>query len=99
MGETPQLFPTLFGLWTFYQVREELQTARELADELLNLARNVQDPAFLLEAHTAQGETLLLLGEFVPAREHLEQGMVLYNPQQHSSHAFLYGGYDPGVAQ
>ena len=30
-------------------------------------------------------------------REHLEQGIALYNPQQHHSHAFLYGR-DPGVA-
>ena len=41
--------------------------------------------------------TLFSLGEFVPAREHLEQGIALYDPQQHRSLAFLYG-YDPGVA-
>ncbi len=28
---------------------------------------------------------------------HLEQGIALYDPQQHRSHAFLYG-QDPGVA-
>ncbi|MBI3302547.1 MAG: hypothetical protein HYZ72_10805 [Deltaproteobacteria bacterium] len=32
VGETPQLFPALFGLRTFYQVRGELQTARELEE-------------------------------------------------------------------
>lgn len=31
------------------------------------------------------------------ARAHLEQGIALYDPLQHGSHAFLYG-YDPGVA-
>jgi predicted ATPase len=40
---------------------------------------------------------LFFLGEFVSAHEHLEQAMVLYDPQQHRSHAFLYGGHDPGV--
>jgi hypothetical protein len=44
------------------------------------------------------GQTLLPLGEFVHARKHLEQGLTLYNPEQHRSHAFLHGGYDPGVA-
>ena len=29
------------------------------------------------------GQTLLDLGEFVPAREHLEQGIALYDPEQH----------------
>jgi predicted ATPase len=27
----------------------------------------------------------------------LEQGIALYDPQQHLSHAFLYGGHDPGT--
>ena len=49
-----------------------------------------------MEAHLALGETLFWLGEFAPAREHLEQGIALYDPQQHRSHAFLYG-QDPGV--
>jgi predicted ATPase len=40
--------------------------------------------------------TLVWLGEFAVAREHLEQGMALYDPPQHRSHAFLYG-YDSGV--
>ena len=35
VGETPQLFPVLFGLWAFYQVRGELHTARELGEQLL----------------------------------------------------------------
>ena len=41
---------------------------------------------------------MIPLGEFVPAREHLEEGLTLYNPAQHRSNAFLYGGYDPGVS-
>lgn len=61
------------------------------------LAQRLQDPALLLEAHIALGYTLYPLGEFVPAREHLEQGCALYDPQQHHSLAFLYGGVDPGV--
>jgi len=47
-------------------------------------------------AHNVLGDTLIWLGEFAVAREHLEQGIALYHPQQHRSHAFLYG-YDSGV--
>jgi predicted ATPase len=96
MGETPQLFPVLFGLRTFYHVRGPLQTAHEVGEQLLTLAQSVQDPALLLEAHRALGSTLLPLGALVPARTHFEQGLVLYDPQQHRSHASLYG-QDPGV--
>jgi predicted ATPase len=97
VGEIPRLFPVLWGLWAFYDVRAEYKTARELGEQLLTLAQSVQDPAFLLEAHRALGITLFFLGEFAPAREPLEQGMALYDPQQHRSHAFRYG-IDPGVS-
>src|SRR5207247_3305294 len=56
--ETPQLFPMLTGLRGFYYVRAELQTARELGEQLLRLARSVQHPPLLLWAHYALGETL-----------------------------------------
>ena len=90
-GETPQLFPVLWGLWTFYLQREENETAHELAEQVFSLAQRVQDPAFLSQAHYALGVTLFYLGEFAPARAHLEQGISLYNPQHQRSHAFLYG--------
>jgi predicted ATPase len=38
VGETPQLFPILFGLWQFYLMRAEYQTARELAEQCFSLA-------------------------------------------------------------
>src|SRR5262249_56746045 len=37
------------------------------------------------------------VGDLAPARQSLEHGVSLYDPQQHRSHAFLYGE-DPGVA-
>jgi class 3 adenylate cyclase/predicted ATPase len=95
LGETPQLFPVLRGLHSFYVMRAEYAAARELGEQRLTLAQSAQDPAFLLEAHHTLGQILLFLGEFAQAQVHLSQGVALYDPQQHSSHAFLYG-YDPG---
>jgi predicted ATPase/class 3 adenylate cyclase len=97
VGETSQLFPVLWGLWVFSLVRAELQTARELAEQLLTLAQSAQDPALLLEAHHALWVTLLYRGELLPARAHMEQGIALYDPQQHHALAFLYGGHDPAM--
>ena len=94
--ETPQLVPVLRGLWEFYELQGELQTARELGEQLLTLAQRVQEAELLLVAHSVLGDTLVWLGEFAGARAHLEQGMALYHPQQHRAHAFLYG-YDSGV--
>jgi predicted ATPase/DNA-binding winged helix-turn-helix (wHTH) protein len=86
-----QLFPVLRGLWNFYFVRAEYQTAHELAEQLLPLAYEGHDPAVHMAAHRALGSTLFGLGHFAAALTHLEQGIALYHPQQHRSHAFLYG--------
>ena len=45
-------------------VRAELQTARELAEQLFSLAQRAQDPALLLEAHRVLGQTMFWLGEW-----------------------------------
>jgi len=97
MGETPQLFPVLWGLWMFYFSRGQFHIAWEMGTPLLDLAQRQHDPALLLEAHLVLGSTLYCLGELVRARTHLEQSRALYDPQQHGAHALLYGGHDPGV--
>jgi TOMM system kinase/cyclase fusion protein len=97
VSEPPQLFRALWGLYGFYVVRGEFQTARELAEQLLGLAESQQNPAFLVQAYFALGLTLLALGELSAARMYLEQGSAVYDPQLHSSHAFLYG-HNPGMS-
>ena len=97
VGETPQLFPVLWGLWRRYNNRCEYQRARALGEQLLSLAQQVHDAALLLEAHHALWATLFFTGEFTSARAHLEQGRALYDPQQHHAYALLYGGHDTGV--
>jgi predicted ATPase/DNA-binding winged helix-turn-helix (wHTH) protein len=96
VGETPQLFPILWGLWVMYFVRGDLHAAKELSEQLLRLARDAHDPTLLLEANVAGGLTAVCRGEFVTALEHLEQGTSLYNVERHSAHAFVYG-QDPGM--
>jgi predicted ATPase len=77
-------------------VRAQLQTARQLGEELLTLAQRMQDVTLLLEAHRALGTSLFYLGELALGRAHLEQAITLYDPQQHRSLAFRIG-QDPGV--
>lgn len=97
IGETPQLFPVLHGLCRFYSVRPDLPTTRELAEQLMTLAQRESDQALLLEAHWVRGFTLFILGDLPAAQADLEQGTVLYDISQHSSHSLLYG-QDPGVS-
>jgi class 3 adenylate cyclase/tetratricopeptide (TPR) repeat protein len=85
LGETRQLFPVLFGLRTFHHARGEFLTARELGEQLLDLAQREQDPALLMEAYRALGSTLFHLGEFGAAQAHLAQCLTLYDAQRHHS--------------
>jgi len=96
LGETPWLFPVIWGLWVFSFVRGDFGTARQLSEQLLSLAQSTQDPDLLLEAYPTSGALLLRIGELTTARRHLEQGLALYNPRHHGSHTVLYG-QDPKV--
>lgn len=93
VGESPELFPVLWGLWAFHHIRGELETAREVAEQFLRLAESVQDSILIVEAHYMLGETLCFLGELVLARVHLEQEIVLSEPQKH------HHVQDPGIAR
>jgi predicted ATPase len=97
VGETPQLFPVLFGLYTFHYLRAELHTARELAEQVFRLAQSIPDPALLLWPHGALGLVLFNLGELTSALTHLEQGIALYDPQKHRPHGSQVSGQDPKV--
>jgi predicted ATPase len=97
VGEPPQLFRVLWGLWSVYNARGENQTTRALGEQLLRLAQRLQDPDFLLEAHHALWTSLFTDGELAAARMHQEQGLRLYEPERHRTHAALYSGHDAGV--
>jgi class 3 adenylate cyclase/predicted ATPase len=85
LGETSHLFPALYSLVVFYMIRGEVQTARELEEQMLRLAQSVQDRDVLAWAHTVLGWTLYFLGELTAARTHLEQAMALCDPQKQPS--------------
>ena len=96
VGETPELVPVLFGLWRFYIARPQLHTARELGETLLRLAQRAHDPALAVIAHYALGSTWFWLGALPAARQHLEEGIARYTPDQRRAPVFRMG-QDPGV--
>jgi predicted ATPase len=92
LGETPQLFPVLHGLWSFYLVRAEHVIASELAERLLTLSQREQDSVLLLEAHGALAESSFWLGELTTAQAYGEQSIACYAPQRYDFLPSLYGG-------
>jgi class 3 adenylate cyclase/predicted ATPase len=96
-GETPELIQVLFGLWRLYAVRSQLHTARELGETLLRLAQRVHDPSLSVTAHYILGATWLYLGALPIARQHVEEAIARYTPDQRRTPVFRLG-QDPGVA-
>jgi class 3 adenylate cyclase/predicted ATPase len=97
LGNTPRLFPVLWGLARFHDVRGDYKVGRELGEQLLTLAQASGDSGLLLQAHHELWANLSAVGELVAARTHLEQGFTLYDRHAHRDHALLYGGHDPGA--
>jgi len=80
-----QLSRILFALWGVYGNRAEHWRARELGEQLLELAQRLHNPTSLLVAHHALGSTLYLLGELAPAQAHLDHALAFEVHQPLSS--------------
>ena len=97
MGEAPQLFPVVAGIWGFRFLRAEVPAADQLAAQLFRIAQSAGDPALLLWAHTLQGLTLSMRGESTAALRHLQEGVALYDPNLHGPDRTQVGAQDPKV--
>jgi tetratricopeptide (TPR) repeat protein len=71
------------GRQVFHLLHGELNKAREFAKQFLDLAERQQDPALLVGSYHALGQTLFHLGDLIAARRTVEQGVALFNPEQH----------------
>ena len=89
IGNAPQLFPALWGLWSFHIVRASHSVSLELGQQLRQISG--REPGLRLEAHRALGSTLLYMGEIRQARRHLQKGVELYDPRYHSGHTYHFG--------
>ncbi len=89
VGETPQLVSVLRGLAMFYYVRAELQTARAIAEQLLDLVQSQQDRALLIQASYGMGGTLFNLGELPIAYHYLQRTMLFYHSYKSESPTYL----------
>jgi class 3 adenylate cyclase/tetratricopeptide (TPR) repeat protein len=97
IGETPLLFPVLWGLWVFSLVRSNLEESIEHADQMLRLAKVAEDPNMWIEGHFTRANSLFWLGRLQEAKDHADSARQLYDREQHSTNILLYG-QDPGVS-
>ena len=93
VGETPQLVQVLHGLWRVYNTRGQLHTAQEFGETLRRLAQRAPDPALAVLAHYVPGATWFYLGALQAARQHLEQAIACFTPDQRHTPAFRLPGF------
>jgi len=91
VGNDSQYFQVLLGLRRFYLHRGDLEKAQQFGEQLLTLAKRMQDPAFLSRAYMMRAEILLQLGEFIQAFKASRKGLSILAPQQSQSQINLFG--------
>jgi predicted ATPase len=93
-----QQMAALAGLRRMATGRGDMQTTRDLAEQLLGLAQRQHDMPLLLEAHYSLGVALQQLGEVVAAHTQFEQGITLdQHPSLGAPITLQQVGIDPSV--
>src|SRR5713101_3989705 len=78
VGETPQLFPVLYGLSSYYVQQEEMRIASDLAEQCVALAERQQDSYLIIAACRLLVSTSFWSGNPKLAHEYCERGMTRY---------------------
>ena len=96
-GSSQQRFDALYGVWQSTNMSGGSAAASPLSARLLSMTEQEGDDGLRLQAHHSAWATLAFAGDPAKTREHTDAGRLLYNPEKHASHRFIYGGHDPGV--
>ncbi len=77
LGNIPEYFQALFGLWGHKWMSGKNDEALKMADEFLSRSRVLSDPVPLMVAYRAMGSTLLTIGQFQSSANHFEEAIRL----------------------
>jgi predicted ATPase len=96
-GRSAELFPSLWGAHIVAVVGGDHTTGDKLVGELFVIARDLNDPGFLLQAHHAAFSSRKAAGDLAASQEHATAVLDLYRPDQHGRHFLVYGAHDPAT--
>lgn len=88
LGETAQQTRVLYGLAHFHMVRAELAKACEIGERCVQLANELDEPGYLVDARLVLGGSLGHCGRLDEAREHLEAGLAQYDATHGTAHQY-----------
>jgi tetratricopeptide (TPR) repeat protein len=96
-GSQRQRFDALYGVWQSTNMSGGSGAASPLSARLLSMTEQEGDDGLRLQALHSAWATLAFAGDPAKTREHTDAGRLLYDPEKHASHRFVYGGHDPGA--
>ena len=96
-GKGRERFLASWGIWFNRTLSGRTREALDRGEELLAIARELDDPDLLLEAYHARTPGLLRTANFPAMLESTQQVMRLYDRERHRDHAFFFGGHDSRV--
>jgi class 3 adenylate cyclase/predicted ATPase len=79
------LFSTLFGFWMAHYAVFDGEAARDIATQFLTLAEAQRNSGLTVVGHRMAGASSFNAGKIVNAKEHLDQGVALYNRAEHQA--------------
>lgn len=96
LGDGPQVFPVLAGLWALYLVQGKLAKAAELSAHLLELSE--ADPQLRRVARATHGQTCFFRGQYAEAEVSLREAVELYDPDQAKGDTLSFLLTEPSIA-
>lgn len=97
LESSQELVLSIANLWIFHYANGRLDAAEKISDDLLRIARELNSPEVLLQAHHTAWPVRWGRGALTDAVEHIDAGLALYDEERHAHHRFHYLGHDPAV--
>jgi predicted ATPase len=97
VGQTPQIFTTMWGNFAFHIVRGDFRICTELADEAMAFAERLNDPGIMMEALFLKGLTRLYRGDFAGARDCCAWALAEFDDRERTAFWAALVGEDAGV--
>jgi DNA-binding SARP family transcriptional activator/predicted ATPase len=95
LGNGPELWMVMHGLFRYFLTLGRAQPARELAKQILDLAQTSARPDQITTAYEELALTFFFSGEFAAALSHFDKSLAFYDPQLHTIYDAL--GEDTGA--
>jgi tetratricopeptide (TPR) repeat protein len=91
IGHVPEVFPLLYGRWSYQQVTGQISQSLELAQQLVGLAEGHQQIGPRIIAYRLLGTSLQVIGHPKAGLEVLVRALALFQANRHTRLAYQYG--------